>query len=589
MNARDPHGAPLGATRHDHFLRALWRLARPYYFSEERWRARGLLAAITLLSLAIIWVNVRLNAWNGEFYNALQDRRFDDFSRLLLEFAGWASLYIVLAVYQLYLNQMLQIRWRRWLTDVHLQRWLADAAHYRLSLADFGTDNPDQRIAEDFRGFVDDTLGLFFGLLTSTVSFAAFVGILWGLSGPVTLAGVTVPGYMVWVAIVYAIAGSYAAHRIGRPLIDLNFQQQRREADFRFALVRARENAEGIALYRGEDDELAGFRRRFGDVVSNWWRIMVAQKRFTWFSSFYGQLALIFPFLVAAPRYFSGAIQLGGLMQIANAFGEVQKALSWFVDAYVRLAGWRASIERLDGFVAAIERARALGAGLSVLQGDAIDLGTVAIGVPVSAKDGAIAIRTLFAASGQRIEPGRHTLVTGPSGSGKSTLFRLLAGVWPFGEGECTRPYAERTLFLPQRPYLPLGTLRDVLEYPRKDAATSDDALRQALHDVHLGGLADRLDETAQWSQVLSPGEQQRLAVARALLLAPAWLFLDEATSAVDEDTEQALYILLRQRLPETTLVSIAHRPAVARHHLQRMRLAPARDGTGVASITLFA
>ena len=582
------------------FWPAFWRLARPYFSSDDRWAARGLFVAITTLALAIIWVNVQLNEWNGEFYNSLQDKRFDDFQRLLLQFGGWATLYIVLAVYQLYLNQMLQMRWRRWLTDVWLQRWLADAAHYRLSLADFGTDNPDQRIAEDFRAFVDDTLGLFFGLLSSTVSFLAFVGILWSLSGPLTLAGVTVPGYMVWVAIGYALGGSLLAHYIGRPLIGLNFQQQRYEADFRFALVRARENAEGIALYRGEPDELAGFRLRFGHVVANWWRIMLAQKRYTWFSSFYGQLAIVFPFLVAAPRYFSGAIQLGGLMQIGNAFGEVQKALSWFVDAYVRLAGWRASIDRLDGFIDAIERARALGAGLQVREGDAVDLGGVTVSVPVSglamagngrlddaaaAAGGAAgavlraagepvpATRALFTASGQRIEPGRHTLLTGPSGSGKSTLFRLLSGIWPFGEGACTRPRASSTLFLPQKPYLPLGTLREAVHYPRVGAPAGDDALRALLHDVRLGHLAARLDETAHWSQVLSPGEQQRLAIARALLLAPDWLFLDEATSALDEPTEQAMYELLRDRLPDTTLVSIAHRPAVARHHLQRLEV----------------
>jgi len=561
------------------FWPAFWRLAKPYFVSEERWAARGLLAVITALALGTIWVNVRLNAWNGEFYNALQDKRYDDFSRLLLEFTGWAFLYIVLAVYQLYLTQMLQIRWRRWLTEVWIGRWLEGSAHYRLALADFGTDNPDQRIAEDFQAFVNDTLSLAFGLLTAVVSFAAFVGILWSLSGPITLAGVTVPGYMVWAAIVYALAGSVLAHRVGRPLIALNFQQQRFEADFRFSLVRARENAEGIALYRGEADERATFGARFANVVGNWWSIMRAQKRYTWFSSFYGQLALIFPFLVAAPRYFSGAIQLGGLMQIANAFGEVQRALSWFVDAYVRLAGWRASIERLDGFIDAIARAGRLGGELHAREGDAIDLERVTVAVPLPG-DGT-ATRPLLRASGQRIEAGQHTLITGASGCGKSTLFRLLAGIWPFGEGAFTRSPAARTLFLPQKPYLPLGTLRQAVAYPGRAGEFDDAAMRRVLEQVRLAHLAPQLDETASWSNTLSPGEQQRLALARALLLRPRWLFLDEATSALDEETEGYAYALLQRELPDTTLVSIAHRPAVARFHRQRLAVEREADGCG--------
>jgi len=590
------------------FWPSFWRLARPYFVSEDRRAAWALLASITALSLAIIWVNVQLNTWNGAFFNSLQDRKFDDFQRLLVQFAGWAVLYIVLAVYQLYLNQMLQMRWRRWLTDHFVRQWLADAAHYRLSLADFGTDNPDQRIAEDFREFVDDTLALFFGLLSSTVSFLAFVGILWTLSGPITLAGVTVPGYMVWVAIGYAFAGSVLAHRVGRPLIGLNFRQQRYEADFRFSLVRARENAEGIALYRGEADELEGFRARFGRVVGNWWQIMLAQKRFTWFSSFYGQLAIVFPFLVAAPRYFSGAIQLGGLMQIGNAFGEVQKALSWFVDAYVRLASWRASIERLDGFIDAVERARLLGAGLTVREGDVIAFDTVRVDVPLRAQtdadavetaddaravaaagavpaNGVVATRPLVAAGGERIEPGRHTLVSGPSGCGKSTLFRVLAGIWPFGEGECTGPRRDAALFLPQKPYLPVDSLRAALLYPHAPEGVDDARLREVLAQVRLDDFTGRLDESANWALRMSPGEQQRLAIARALLQRPRWLFLDEATSALDEDTERAMYALLRDDLEATTLVSIAHRPSVAAYHVQRLAVTP-RAG-GPASLAL--
>lgn len=575
--AADPRGAGAGADRPPpgapvKLWPAFWRLARPYWYSEDRWAGRALFVAILALNLAVVWVNVRLNAWNALFYNSLQDKDFAAFRSLLIEFCGWAFLFIVLVVYQLYLTQMLQMRWRRWLTERHLAAWMRDAAYYRLSLADFGTDNPDQRIAEDLRIFVDDALSLFFGLVSSVVSFVSFVGILWALSGALTVGGVEVPGYMVWVAVVYAVVGSLLAHWIGRPLVGLNVAQQRYEADFRFALVRARENTEGIALYRGEADELAGFRNRFGAVVDNWWRIMKQQKRFTWFSSFYGQLAIVFPFVVASPRYFSGQIPLGGLTQIASAFGQVQQALSWFVDAYVRLAGWRASIERLEGFDRALAAARALDGKLAVSRESAVAMGDVDVALPTG--------RPLVHASGPRIAPGVHTLITGPSGSGKSTLFRVFSGLWPYARGRIGLPEPAESLFLPQRPYLPLGTLRDALAYPARGATFADARLREVLDAVRLGPLAERLDEEAAWAQVLSGGEQQRLAIARALLLEPRWLFLDEATSALDEAGEQAAYETLRARLPGTTLVSIAHRPAVARFHVQRWVLEPRGDGS---------
>lgn len=590
---------------------SFWQIARPYWVSEERWIGGGLFVVLIALSLALVWVNVRLNTWNGDFYNALEDKNFPAFKRLLIEFTWIAFLYIVLAVYQLYLQQMLTMCWRRWLTDVYLGRWMRDAIHYRLSLADFGSDNPDQRIAEDLRDFVAHSLSLFFGLLSSVVTLVSFIGILWGLSGSMTLAGVDVPGYMVWVALVYAGLGSLVAHAIGKPLIGLNFQQERFEADFRFALVRARENAEGIALYHGERDELTGFRDRFGRVVANWWQIMKRQKRYMWFASFYGQLAIIFPFVVASPRYFSGAIALGALMQTSLAFGKVQESLSWLIDSYTTLANWRAAIARLDGFTRAIEAAQALGPAptapgsptVDSLAADPlarVDLGHVRVDVPVASSAApappadaatpdwrvapmpAIVTRPLLRTDHQRIEPGQHTLIVGPSGTGKSTLFRLLAGIWPFAEGDVTRLPADEALFLPQRPYLPLGSLRDVLCYPRQAHGWSDAALTDALDAVGLPSLAARLDETANWTQVLSGGEQQRLAAARALLIAPRWLLLDEATSALDERGEQALYQILHDRLPATTMISIAHRPSVARFHRQVLRVEPREGGAAV-------
>ncbi len=558
------------------FWPTFWSLARPYWFSEERRAARLLFFAIVVLNLAIVWVNVMLNQWNGNFFNSLQDKNQERFYELIWQFTGWAFLYIVLVVYQLYLNQMLQMRWRRWLTEVWLARWMSESVHYRLMLKDYGTDNPDQRLAEDIKLFVTDTLSLFFGLLSSVVSFVSFVGILWVLSGPITLGGVTIPGYMVWIALVYALVGSVAAHYIGRPLIALNFAQEKREADFRYSLVRARENAEGIALYRGEPDERAHFTMRFRALVDNWWNIMKQQKRFTWFSAFYGQLAIIFPFVVGAPRYFAGEIQLGALSQISGAFGSVQQALSWFVDAYTRLASWRASIDRLGGFAMALQQVEEIDRPMLVQAAPRIELQDVIIGVPG---------RDLIHVQGVVIEPGHHTLVRGFSGSGKSTLFRVLARLWPFARGAAKAPDPQQCLFLPQRPYLPLGSLAYALSYPRASASFGDEAFSRVLDLVGLARLqplltaAEPPDGLATWSQRLSGGEQQRLAIARALLLKPQWLFLDEATSNLDEAAEQQVYQVLREHLPDTTLISIAHRPSVARFHHQQMRVVPGMQG----------
>ncbi len=559
------------------FLRDSWRLALPYFRSEERWQARFLLAAIIVLNLSLVGMDVVLSYWNNAFYNSLQDKDWTAFFALLLlghrdkdgtllpGFCVVATLSVVISVYTIYLNQWLQIRWRRWMTERFLTEWLARRAYWRIALEateGSATDNPDQRIAEDVRDFVASTLSLSVDFLSNIVSLGSFVAILWSLSGPLELWGISIPGYMVWLALVYALAGTVLTHVVGRKLAALNFRQQKVEADFRFSLVRFRENAEGIALLDGEAAEHAGLLARFGALASNWWAIMRRRKLLSAMTSGYNQAAVVFPIVIAAPRYFSGAIQLGGLTQTASAFGQVQSALSWFVNSYVSLASWRATVDRLASFQRAIHAAhQAAGIeGVAVSQGTGPDwqLHDVSLALP----DG----RILLPAQDLTLQPGQSVVVTGRSGSGKSTLFRALAGLWPFGGGTVLRPTGQ-VMFLPQRPYLPLGSLRNALCYPAAPDAHDDAAVRTALEQAGLEHLAPRLDATENWAQKLSGGEQQRVTLARAVLAKPDWLFLDEATASLDPESEAAFYATLRTALPNTTLVSIAHRREVAALH----------------------
>jgi len=562
------------------FVRDLWALLQPYWKSEERGRAWLLLLANIGLILVTVYVTVLFNQWYNAFYNALQAKAQAEFFHQLGRFCVLAAIYILIAVYRIYLNQMLQIRWRRWLTDRYLSDWLRDRNYYRMQLKDAGTDNPDQRIAEDFRLFVDESLSLGLGFLNAAVTLGSFVAILWSLSGSleIPLGGTTyvIYGYMVWVAIVYAIAGTWLTHKIGKPLILLNFNQQKYEADFRYNLVRFRENCEGVALYRGEEDELRGFRARFNAVFENWWAIMKRQKLLTFLTAGYSQAAVIFPFVVGAPRFFSGAIQLGGLVQISNSFGQVQGALSWFIDAYTNFASWKASVDRLISFHNAVVRAQEENrAGLGLARvADEKNTDLVASNLELELPTG----RMLLAGINITVESGDHLLIIGPSGSGKSTLFRAIAGIWPFGAGQVRLPCDFRALFLPQRPYFPLGTLRQMVTYPGAPDTFTDAQVRAALEATDLGGLTERLDEQQNWAQQLSGGEQQRVAIARALLHRPGWLFLDEATSALDEPSQAQMYQLIRDSLKDTTIISIAHRKALADFHGKVLDLAPSKN-----------
>lgn len=564
----------------------LWALVKPFWVSEERWPALGLLAVVVALNLGIVYLNVRFNEWYGVFYDALQNKNYAVYQRQLLVFTGLAFAFIIAAVYQIYVRQMLEIRWRRWLTGQYLRDWMSSRAFYRMELKDYGTDNPEQRIQEDMRLLTSNTLSLSLGLLSAVVTLVSFLSILWTLSGPLSFnllgSAITIPGYMVWVAFVYAFIGSLLTHRIGWPLRIINFDQQRFEADFRYRMTRIRENAESIALYGGERDERQSLDGSFTNIWQNWWKLMKRQKTLSWFTSFYGQAAVIFPFLVGAPRYFSGAIQLGGLIQISSAFGQVQSALSWLIDAYPQLADWRATVDRLTSFGAAIERSREDAAAKDAILVEqngapALEVRGLNLAVPTG--------RVLLKDVNERIEAGEQVLISGPSGSGKTTFFRALAGIWPFGHGTVRTPAGAKVLFLPQKPYLPLGTLKAAVCYPGPVDARSDGTVQEILDACRLGHLRDRLHESTNWSLALSGGEQQRLGFARILVNRPNWVYLDEATSAVDEETERHLYGLVRERLPGATVVSIAHRSTVAAFHQRRMRIDPDRQAITVSPL----
>ena len=552
----------------------IWPFAK--FQMNEQTLARLMVVFLIVVNQAQVGISVRLSFFNRDWFNAIQNKDEAAFWSLLFTvFLFWAVIYVTSAIIEYVVQSVLMIRWRRWLTARYIGDWLDDGTHYRMALAGASADNPDQRIADDINDFVTRTYSFSITLLSQVSSLVSFSIILWLNSSNFAIPGtdIILPGFLFWVALIYAAIGTLITHWIGRQLIPLNFNQQRYEADFRFSLARLREYAEQVALLDGEKTEKKLLMGRFGEVIRNFLQIVSLRKKLMAFTAGYNQISVIIPYVVAAPFYFAGKVQFGILTQTAGAFGRVEGALSFFVDSYVSLAAYKAVIDRLVSFDSAIARGRALGAVPPRIERNGSTDGMIALeGLSLSLPDG----RHLVNAN-LDFRPGETALITGPSGSGKSTMLRAVAGIWPFGQGDVAVPKEARVMLLPQRPYLPIGSLRSAVAYPESEGHYSDAELAAALTAVGLPRLAETLDEEAVWAQRLSGGEQQRVAMARALLLKPDWLFLDEATSALDEPSEQALYGILKQQLPDTTLVSIGHRSTLNAIHTRHIRLE--RDG----------
>ncbi|ACL55699.1 ABC transporter ATP-binding protein/permease [Methylobacterium nodulans] len=578
-------------------LLQIWRLTYPYYVTreetqiriwpfgtfrlQERWVALSMAVLVIGIEFAQVAINVRLSYFNRDWFNAIQSKDAVAFWALLFSvFCFWAAIYVGSAIIQYVIQSFLRIRWRAWMTRHYVDRWLGNDTHYRMGLTGARADNPDQRIADDIDQFTQTTQTLAISFLSAVSNLVSFSVILWNISAVFTVPGTDwhVPGFLVWGALIYSGLVTWLTHLIGRPLIRLNFEQQRREADFRFSLARLREYGEQVALLSGGAAERASLRDRFGALIANFYAIVDRRKRLSAFTVSYQQVNVVIPYILVAPYYFAGQIQLGMMTQTAGAFARVESTMSFFITFYVTLADYKAQVDRLTSFDAAMERAEAMRAQTRLVvapgAGAALQVRDLALGLP----DG----RRIAAVRDLVLEPGETTLLTGPSGSGKSTLFRALAGIWPFGEGTVRTPAGATLMLLPQRPYLPMGTLRMAATYPDASGRHDDAAIREALEAARLPHLVTRLDEEAPWAQTLSLGEQQRLAIARALLAKPDWLFLDEATAAVDEPTEAALYRMLRQRLPGTTLVSIGHRSTLDAFHQRRLDMTPRHDGVFV-------
>ena len=547
------------------FFRDVWYLTKSYWQSEEKKKAFFLLGCIIALTLGVVYMLVLLNQWNNSFYSALQNYDAKKIFDELIHFSWLAAIYILLAVYSYYLQQTLILNWRRWLTTRFIDIWLQNKTYYNLQMFGKDTDNPDQRISEDVRQFVEMTLSFGIGILKAFCTFASFVVILYNLSGSLSFTFMgktwTINGYMLWASLIYSVIGTYITHIVGRKLVKINFIQQKYEADFRFSMIRLRESAESVAFYRGEAQEGSVFKQRFKMLLDNFWKLVNKQKQLVFLNSGYSQIAIIFPFVVAMNRYLTKEVTLGGLMQVASAFGRVQDSLSYFVDMYSSIAQWQAVVMRLTYFGRHMHEVSQQAERFHVERfaaADVVEVSNMQINLP----DGKPLLENLSFT----LHPGHNVLIKGVSGSGKSTLLRAISGIWPFVDGKIFLPERDKLMFIPQKPYLPLGTLRAALNYPG-NKPIDDTELIYLMDLCQIGYLKDKLDLEADWSHVLSVGEQQRLAFVRAHIQQPQWLFLDEATSALDEDTEATMYSLLQERLQQTTVVSVGHRSTLNKYH----------------------
>ncbi|MGW4480614.1 ABC transporter ATP-binding protein/permease [Rhodococcus triatomae] len=565
--------------RYTRWGRQFWRISGDYFTGRESAPTWALLAVVLFMTVFAVRMTVLLSYQGNDMYTALQlaaqsfaqgdapalDAAESAFWTSMVVFAVLATIHVARSLLDFYVGQAFDIRWRRWLTDHVTTDWLEGRAFYRDRFVDAGIDNPDQRIQQDVTDFVQISRSLSMGAVGALVSLVSFTKILWDLSGPMTLWGTEVPRAMVFLVFAYVLISTIVAFWLGRPLIQLNFWNERLTANFRYALVRVRDGAENVAFYRGEGVERHGLLSRFAAVLRNYWRIVYRTLKFNGWNLGVNQVAVVFPILIQAPRFFSGTITLGDVTQSATAFGRVHDSLSFFRESYDVFAGYRASLIRLDGLRRANHDSRALPSLDAVDADDTLELERVGVRTP----DGAPLVTDLELT----MAPGDTLVVKGRSGSGKTTLLRSLAQMWPFAEGVVRRPAGRETLFLSQMPYLPLGDLRTAASYPGSVEDHDDDAIREALCKVQLGNLVDRLDEEADWAKILSPGEQQRIAFARIVLLRPAVAFLDEATSAVDEGLEYSLYDLIRTEAPDCILFSVSHRSTVDQHHARQLEL----------------
>ncbi|MBQ9405410.1 MAG: ABC transporter ATP-binding protein/permease [Desulfovibrio sp.] len=557
-------------TRSASTWKMFWHIFCGYWVSEKKWEAWGLLTVAIALNIGQAWLLVLFNRWQKPFFNMFDHKDFSMFWSYTLEFVLIAFSFILAAAYGVYLQRTLRIRWRIWLTKAYVRQWMEKQAYYRLQVLGSEADNPDQRISEDVGDFVKLTLELLLGFSRKMTILLAFCSILWNLSGVLTFqVGSTVfaiHGYMFWVSLLYAIFGTYFAHAVGGKLIPLNFEQQKYEADFRFSMMRVREHSESIAFYGGEAMEMESFKEYFSKCVRNYLQLIRRHKLLSLYTNTYGQTAFVIPILLAAPRLFSGGFFIGDFMQLQNAFLRVQDALSFFVDSYATLASLASVIRRLGLFTQHMEAAQAVNNGVRSIEEEHGQFRTVNLRVQLP--DG----RTLMRDCSLALDRGQRLLVTGPSGCGKSTFLRTISGIWPFGGGEVATAKADISLFLPQRPYLPLGTLRRAVCYPLADVP--EDRLRAALCKVQMEHILPRLDNVDDWSRILSLGEQQRLAFARVLLARPRWVFLDEATSALDEQHERDMYDMIHEELPQSGIVSVGHRSTLFPLHDVELHMA---------------